>query len=230
MSNSFEQEQYAPEITSIAMLAEGMVLRLPGATDIEIRKALQEAYVDFCRLSSCFTFRREIELEKDERDYPVPTHVPGAYVDSITEVRIGGRKLVAPFDYEIEVGSTPIIRVAERHIIDFITEHDRASRPEFHAISRKPRMMHVTAIDIPKPGSERAPRWFYAKYGEAVVAGAFVKLFGMTGKPWSDGVQAQHELVRWENALTEARVRSAYAPDGGSGSGAISALDTSGLL
>lgn len=230
MSNSFEQNQETPEITSVAMLAESMVYRLPGATDTEIRKALQEAYFDFCRLSSCYTLSRMIELEDDEMYYPVPAVVPGAYVDSITEVRIGGRKLVAPLDYKIEVGSTPIIIVAERHVPDAITERDRAARPEFHALSRNRRLMHVTAIDIPKPGSERAPRWFYAKYGAAVVAGALVKLFGMTGKPWTDGVQAQHELVRWENALTEARVRSTYAPDGYSGSGAISALDTSGLL
>lgn len=218
MRNSFEQEQVAPEIHSIPMLVENMVYRLPGADDVEVRKALLSAYRDFCRLSSCYTHRFEIELERGECEYPVPALVSETFVDSITEVRLDGRKLVSPRDYTIAVGTTNVILLAH-HLVP-----DKSADPRFCG------KLVVTSIDQPKHGSEKAPRWFFDKYGEAVVAGALAKMFSQTGKAWSDAAQAQQEQIRFENFLTETRLRTVYAGDGASGSGEISALDTSTLL
>jgi len=121
--------------------------------------------------------------------------------------------------------------VLSEHLVpDEPTSEQLASRPEL-SMPSGPTVLTVTAIDPPKAGSEKAPHWFFNKYGEAVVAGALVKLFGMTGKAWTDGARAQHELIRWENYLTEARLRTTYSDDrSASGGGSISALDTSVLL
>lgn len=232
MSNSFETEHEVPEYTTIATLAQNVVIHVQGCTDMEIRKALQSAYSDFCRLSSCFTSRREIELEPGEREYPVVAAVHGGFVDSVTEVRLGTRPLCVKRDYHIEnVGGVVMLVLAEHLFPELPTHQQLASRPELTCRRFRPQVLVVTAIDLPRLGSEKAPRWFFDKYGEAVVAGALVKLCGQTGKAWTDGVKAQHELVRWENFLTEARVRSVYSADRSmSGGGSISALDTSVLL
>ena len=231
--NSFQTERELPEFESIAALAEKLVYRLPGCDNEMIRRQLQDTYRDFCRLSSCFTLPREMEIEDGERHYPVPSLFPGTYVDSVTEVWLDGRKLFAPRDYVVEIGRTPVICLSHRNVPDGQGDRERELAASGELSDRShgcDRHLRVTAIEIPKNGSERAPRWFYDKYGDAIVSGALSKLFAMTGKAWSDPAQATTENVRYENFLTEARVRSAYAPDGGSGSGAISALDTSGLL
>lgn len=233
MSNFFETEHAAPEYTTIATLAQDVVIHVQGATDIEIRKALQKAYSDFCRLSSCYCQSREIELEPGEREYPVTAVTPGCFVDSVTEVRLGPRPLRAGRDYRIENAGGLVILVLADHLVPEMPTHEQiVSRPELSIRrNRKPSTLRVVAIDLPKMGSESAPRWFFNKYGEAIVSGALVKLCGMTGKAWTDGVKAQHELVRWENFLTEARLRSVYSEDRSmSGNGSLSALDTSGLL
>jgi len=230
MSNSFETEHEAPEYTTIATLAQNVVMHVQGCTDIEIRKALQTAYADFCRLSSCYCSPREIELEPGEREYPIVAVTPGCFVDSVTEVRLGNRKLVAGRDYHVRGGSVVMLVVSEHLVPERPTDEMIATHPDVSILTR-PQVLVVTAIDLPKMGSEKAPHWFFNKYGDGVVAGALVKLFGMTGKAWTDGVRAQHELIRWENYLTDARLRSVYADDrSASGGGSISALDTSGLL
>ena len=43
MSNSFETEHEAPEYATIATLAQNVVIHVQGCTDIEVRKALQNA-------------------------------------------------------------------------------------------------------------------------------------------------------------------------------------------
>ena len=41
MANSFQQEQEPPEFETVAELAENLVYRLPGCTDLMIRKAVR---------------------------------------------------------------------------------------------------------------------------------------------------------------------------------------------
>ena len=230
MSNFFDTEHDAPEYESIASLAQNVIIHVPGCADMEVRKALQAAYADFCRCSSCYCLRREIELEAGEREYPVVAVMPGCFVDSVTEVRLGSRRLVAGRDYRVTSSGCVMLVLADHLVPDAPTAEQVASRPEM-AMPRDPQVLVVTAIDLPKMGSEKAPRWFFNKYGEAVVAGALVRLLNMTGKAWTDGSRAQHELIRWENYLTDARLRSVYADDrSANGGGSISALDTSGLL
>lgn len=229
MSNPFGNTRKPLAVSSIAELGVKMIYRLPGCSDEEVRRALQSSYYDFCRLSCVYTNTQEIELEPGESEYPVVAYTPECFVDSVIEVRINRRVLKAGRDYELRTGGVVILKLAGRFVPDRPTPEQIASRPE---LSRKadPEIIYVKAIELPKLNSERAPRWFFDKYGEAVVAGAFVKLFGMTNKPWTDGAQAQHELLRWENFLTETRLRNIADDHSTSGSGALNALDTSGLL
>lgn len=118
----------------------------------------------------------------------------------------------------------------DRAVSDFCTEEELVRHPEYAERDYEPQKIRVRIVELPKMGSEVAPKWFLDKYGEAVVAGALTRLFGMNGKPWADAVQAQSELIRYENFTTQARINSASEDGSQCGNGHIEAVDTSDLL
>lgn len=230
------------EIESIADLAEQMVYRLNGCDPTMIRKMLQVAFADFARVTKCFTTEYEFETEEDECVYPVSATLPKMYVDSVCAVWLDGRRLVCPRQYRTSViGGTPTIMLNDSAVERLSSSRYSMTRPDGSvcesairaAIDRaafEPQTIRVRIVELPRIGSEAAPRWFLDKYGEAVVAGALVRLFGMTGKAWSDPAQAQTELVRYENFTTNARIDSASEDGSPVGNGHIDTIDTSGLL
>jgi len=219
------------EIESVADLAEQMVFRLNGCTPTLIRKMLQIAFADFARVSCCFTTEYDFDTEKDELCYPVSSTLPKMFVESVGAVLLDGRRLECPRQYRTRfVGGVPMIEFNERTISDFYSEEELIKKPILKDRPYDPQKVRVRITELPKMGSESAPRWFLDKYGEAVVAGALVRLYGMSGKPWADAVQAQTELIRYENFTTQARIGSASEDGSQCGNGHIDTVDTSGLL
>lgn len=219
------------EIESIADLAEQMIFRLNGCTPTMVRKMLQIAFADFARVTCCFTNEYGFETEKDELYYPVPSTLPKMFVDTICAVWLDGRKLTCPMHYRTTmINGTPTIIFNTRTLSDFCTEDEIVRHPEYADRDYTPQKVRVRIIEIPNMGSETAPRWFLNKYGEAVVAGALVRLYGMNGKPWADPVQAQSELIRYENFTTNARINSTSEDGSQCGNGHIETIDTSVLL
>lgn len=212
-TNSFHEPWTAPEMADIADLAENVVYRLPGVADVMVRKMLQVAYSDFARLSCCFVAWRDTETEEDVTEYPVAAMIPGMTVSAVSEVLLDGRKLQNGRDYRLfNAGLTPVIILNAR------------------TLTVTPRILSVRTVEQPKYNSERAPKWFIEKYGEAIVAGALVKLYGMGGRRWSDADMARQEMIRYENFCTTARLNS-FAQDGCQfGSGSVNPVDMSGVL
>ena len=216
MANAFETERETPRYATIVELADNLVYRLPGCDSEMIRRALREAYVNFCRLSNALVTKREILLVADERTYPVVPLAPDSNIESIRSVFLAGRKLVPQRDYMVITGSPPCIRIRDA----FLPEGGECECSRRHLV--------VECMEVPQTGCERAPDWFIDKYGDAVCAGALVTLFGMTGRAWSDPAQMRMELVKWENAVNGARIADA----GGSqyGNGTFDAVDMSEVL
>lgn len=214
MANAFQTERDTPEYATIAELAENLVYRLPGCDDEMIRRTLREAYVNFCRLSNALVTSRDIRLGMGTFIYPVVPVVPEAHVECIRAVRReGGARLVPRRDYVVMAGRTPSIRIRWA----FLPESEEDVR-----------RLTVECQEVPRSGCERAPSWFIEKYGDAICAGALVTLFGMTGRRWADPAQQRLELVKWENAVTGARLEDA----GGSqfGNGSFDAVDMTEVL
>lgn len=214
MANMFHEPWEVPVMADISDLAGNIVYRLPGVSDVMVRKTLQVAYADFARLSCCFVSWQDIFTKECETQYPVGAMIPGMHVSSVSEVRIDGRKLEHGRDYLItqQTGINPLVVL-------------RA-----HAMSADPRILSVRAVEQPHYNSERAPRWFIEKYGEAVVAGTLAKLCGMKGRPWFDEETARQELVRYENFCTTARVNSFSADGSQFGPCSANPVDMSGVL
>ncbi len=204
--NSFQKEIDVATPCSISELAEDMVYRLPGCANIMIRKELQKAYFDFCRLSVALTGEIEIPIEDGETVYYVFPKFARTQVYSVRDVWVDGRRL-RNGDYRFIHGD--MIAIA----------------PNVSLEGRE--TLRVAIQHVPMYGEEDAPKWFIDRYGQAIVAGALSRLFAMTGKAWSDTNQAKTEMVTWENYLTEARVDSVT---GGTKNGHVEAIDTSTLL
>lgn len=213
-ADSFRKESETPEFTTIAELASNLVYRLPLCEDMFVRRALQDAYVEFCRLANALVTEREIPLEIGETDYPVQSIVPDCRIENVRSVRIGSRRVLREgIDYGVSSGIPPVITVRGGIL------------PERNGDGCT---LSVQCLEMPNSGSERAPRWFIRKYGDAVCAGALVKLFSMTGRSWSDPSQARMELGKWEGYVTAARIGSMSGSP--FGNGRLDTVDTSDLL
>ena len=74
--------------------------------------------------------------------------------------------------------------------------------------------MRVIQEEVPLIGSEKAPVGFVALHGEAICSGVLARLCSMTGRAWTDAQVAAQELVRYENAKSELRMRRETPPGG----------------
>lgn len=231
MSMNFGTEPVDMELGTVGDLAEQMVYRLNGCSDLMISKTLQVAFSDFSKATCCFVSFQDAETEEGELDYPISPTIPGMQIDAISEVKLDGRVLENPRHFTTcFVGGTPVIHLKPRALSGFYPAEMLERRPELRGRPYQAQKLRVRCIEIPRMGSENAPRWFLNKYGEAVVALAMFRLLGMSGKPWSDPVQAQAELVRYENAATNARLNSLSHDGSQCGNSHVDPLDTSGLL
>ena len=218
MSEFFNREHEPFEAANISQLAERVVYRVNGCDNMTVLLVLRATFADFARLSCCFTTIRDVELEAGEREYPVAQMIPGMFVDSVSGVMLRGRRLETPRHYIVSTGRVPVVVLAPELVPDSVDANNPIS-------------ISIRAVERPKMNSEIAPAWFIQKYGDAIVSGALAKLFAMSNRPWSDPVQAQIELVAWQNALSSARIDSFREDASQNGSGHLhQTIDSSGVL
>lgn len=213
-ANSFNVESETPEFGNISELASRIVYRLPSCDDMFVRRALRDYYVEFCRLANALVTERPIPLGVGRGEYPISNLVPDCRVENIRSVRMMNHRLCEGVDYFIRgFLSSPVLEINRRLLPG--SENEK-------------RIMVVQCLEMPNSGSERAPRWFLRKYGDAICAGALASLFSMTGRAWSDPVQARLELGKWEGNVTAARIGSVSGSPFGNGH--IDTVDTSDIL
>ena len=187
MANSFETEWETLEYETLSSLAENLVFRLPGCTDVMIRKTIASVYRDFCKRTCCFTTRQKITLENGVREYPLYAIISDCIVDCVVGVKVHD----VPLDKEMYFFRSEAMFVSDREL------PDEGCAAE----------MEVECVEIPKVGCEHAPSAFIQRYGDAIESGVMAKLCMMSGRAWSDANVAAQEIRAYENALTSARAR-----------------------
>lgn len=224
MANSFQEEREAPEFETVSELAENLVYRLPGCTDLMVRKAIQDVYREFCRETKCLTAERVIDLEPDRRDYPL-FPMFGGVIEGVRSVAVGPNLLRLGVDYQAH-GERPVVVVLSPCWLPpkgVAAEEDAADgmRMPWSIAERsgtvppvEARRMRVVQEEVPSIGSEKAPPGFVASHGEAICSGVMARLCSMTGRAWTDAQVAAQEMVRYENAKSEARMRRETPPGG----------------
>lgn len=207
MANAFQTEQDAPELATLAELAENLVYRLPLCPDVVVRKTLRAVCREFCSETRCLTADVPIGLEPGVRVYPVPP-VFGGVVAEVRSVRIGPRALVrgrdwrvsdAPFGAAVELSPALVPPPAK--------EDGGEDAPP-------PPSMLVRSSEVPRLESERVPPWFVSRHGDALVAGAMARLCSMQGRAWADANAAAEERARYEDFKSEARMRREFPESG----------------
>lgn len=240
MENSFETEWDRPEFDSVPSLALNAVYLLPGCDDTILRKTLLETYRDFCKRSAALRTWRRIPVAPRVTHYPVSPVLSGE-IDCVTQVRWPGGHVPARH-WRVE-GDPPVLHFPggfPRGI--FFVPHgvaivqDRVNVGSLPVGVENVREHHhhpwhiwVEAVEIPHLNEERAPKAFLRRYGEAIVDGALVRLFSMTGRTWSDPEQARQRGAAYNNALSEARLRSLQGGDAANVAPTI-ALDMSAMV
>lgn len=207
MTNGFQTAQDAPELVSLAELAENLVYRLPLCPDVAVRKALRAVYREFCAETQCLTADVHVDLEPGERVYPVPP-VFGGVPTEVRSVRIGPRVLAMGRDWR--VANTPFgaaVELSPAFVPDPPQDADGAAAEDPDA---PPPRMEVRSVETPRLETERVPPWFVNRHGDAIVSGALARLCSMQGRPWADAQTAADERVRYENFKSEARMRREF--------------------
>lgn len=227
MANPFQQEQERPELETISELAENLVLRLPRCEDVMIRKAIQDVYREFCRETKCLTSECMIEIESGCAEYPLFPMFGGVVTD-VRAVAIGPQPLKRGIDYSTR-GAHPVVLMLSPRWIDgpstppppggmvipVPTPGETPSVPPSEAhIHEMPRRLHVIQEEVPSLNSEKAPRGFIERHGEAICSGVMFRLCSMSGRSWSDANVAALERVNYENAKSEERMRRETPPCG----------------
>lgn len=187
MASSFLNELEERDIETLASLAEDIVFRLPGCTDLMIRKTIGSVYRDFCRRTCALVTKRKIGLKSGVACYGVAPFLRGGVVDCVRSVSTEDGREINTF-----VASDGTIVVEKSYL----------------PVDGETKNIIVETVEIPGIGCEEAPRWFLDKYGDAIISGTLAKLMAMTGRAWSDAQMAAIENSNFNSALTEARVRS----------------------
>lgn len=190
MASYFDNVTETPEFGTLAKLAENLVYRLPGCSDLMILKTLREVYRDFVRRSCCLRTTRRILLEEGVRMYPVEP-VYGQEVDTIVDVRLDSPRRRA-IEFEAVDGDAPCIVIPERFV-------PNGGEDEY---------ILVTVDELPSLESDKAPKWFIQKHGHSVCDGVMARLAIMANKPWSDPQAAQQYRLSYENAVGAAYLSS----------------------
>ena len=225
MGNSFQTEWEAPELESLASLAENLVYRIPGCDDTILRKTLQEVAREFVADTQCLTSHQVLEPDDGGMCYPAPRF--GGKVADVREVWKFRRHLRKGVDWNWPIGTG--IRIAP-HLLprpevanaspavpkDAIRYAPRTNlmdaAPEFRAPPVTP--FSAVVVEHLPLFYEDLPKWFLQKHGDAICSGVLGRLFAMTGKPWSDAQQAHDERIRYDNFKSEERMRREMPSNG----------------
>lgn len=182
-------------VSNLGDFIKDMVKSLPDCTQPEMRMALRESAVEFCRDTGAFCGRLDpIDVVANQLLYPM--EVPyEAYIHTIKRVQMKAyaadtrpRDLV-PTEYDTEDGEPMSLFLTYEPVADIAGG------------------IIVTATFVPYPDAEDFPAEFLNRWGPAIVCGALALKQGERGRAWSDPVKYQENYARCRAGKSEAVIR-----------------------
>ena len=225
MANFFQTEWEAPDLDSLASLAENLVYRIRGCDDTLLRKTLQEVAREFVADTQCLTSRQTLVPGAGGLYYPVP--VFRGKIADVREVWKDRRLLRKGIDWNWPVGSG--LRIAPRLVGGCVNRSSSAPAPsDSRRYPPSVNMMDAEPSEHKAPASpfvavvvehlplffENLPREFLQSHGDAICSGVMARLCSMSGRPWSDPQVAALERTNYENAKSELRMSRETPLDG----------------
>lgn len=176
---------------SLSALAEDMIYRLPGASDLAVRKELQRAARQFCQETAVMGCH--ILVRAEERRYRYALYPPmAARVSMVRGVTYLGRDVPGN-----------AYRISRKHL-DAISFDETWLDSAFRQSDDGEVNVVVHAALVPELGAEDFPEEFLEQWGDAIVAAAMWRLAGTQGVAWSNPGLAQMEFERYRSFVTDA--------------------------
>ena len=178
-------------LSRVSGIAEDLVYRLPGCSDLMVRKELQNALRSFCRVTGALRVSREYSIPSDGR-VPLATALE-ASVQTVHGVAFGDVAVNRAY-LSVEDGTPPVLVLSESALS--------------MAAALGATTVAVVYSLVPLPGAEEVPEWFLRDHWDGIASGAMSRLFSMLGRPWSDPAQAKDEASAYNVAVTAACLKT----------------------
>lgn len=205
------------DVSAVTLLADRMIWRLPGCSDLAVRMSLCEAWRQFCDQTEVWRekltgFPKDcsecsdcgaIETAGEETVHRYGLYAQAAcHIKSVFSVYVNDVQLDNDgMNWFVrDTGCRGLILEVRSGISDRGTDIVKA----------------VCSI-VPDDGGEVAPSTLMKKYGPVIVSGALYPLLGQTGKAWSDSGLAQVEMANWNAGLSEASLDGIVSDKNGPG-------------
>ena len=182
---------------TIRNLMENLIYRLPGCTELMIRKELQHTLIEFCEITGVLEIDIPICYQEGVSVYPL--NAPSDFtITQINSFRTNWEK--DSFDY-----------------LDFTTRQELGNYfisfnrlPNNDDILKNPHLKYIVrCVCVPTINCEDVPESFLQRFGTAIVSGTMARLMSMQGKAWSDVSQAAIKNIEYQNALNDACITKA---------------------
>lgn len=186
---------------NLSVLAEQCIYRLPGCSDLMLRKELQKTIIEMCEMTSVMTFPISFEVQPLEDKYYIalPFDLVLCRIDSVY-TNHPERSKVNPEDFEIIWEPVPQIKMKR------IYTQEEMNLIENGAL-KEPFEITVMVNAMPALGADDYPETFLRRWQSTIIAGTLARLFSMTGRPWSDPNAAAIEANSYNNGLNDIAVR-----------------------
>lgn len=197
-----------------AELLQEITYRLPGCSDLEIRKMMQLVARDFCRRTGAWTEEIVLRPEFGRHEYPIsaPAHSSILLVKRVTLFGF----TVVPFGQTVALGKHPsyaLVRRGDRDCYiqlyvphcpneflppnDYDTHAPNRAWPEIHwadaHFRAKDPFLRVIVSLVPGIATDEFPDTLLDTWGDAIVSGTIAKLCLQKGRAWSDDQTAAIE-------------------------------------
>lgn len=182
------------ELDQLGKLADLMIYRLPGCSDLMVRKELQRVSREFTRATG--GFREILTITPEENTYTYDL-LPSfdATIEMVSTVTMFD-VVVADNLYDVTDGDPVRITFREDW---FDNAYDAADTADMTG--------SVVVMLVPEIGCESFPDHFLKRNGEAIVAGALMNLARIPNMPWTNPSMAASEGIIYQNFLNDATIR-----------------------
>lgn len=222
----------ATQNRNLGSLAEDVIYRAPGCSDLMVRKILQATWRDFaeraCVVKHDFAAalvanQKEYELDIGTdathgadwaaRDYFIKSIECAWIKTQLSNGRVLTKRLFEAQDIMLDtVSTTQKVSLTVAPSVD-----DVAGGEVDGSLTVAAATLMVRFILLPKRGSENIPEAILDRYGTAIIHGTLAALYAMQNQPWSDSQQAQIEAGLYDKAVEDASEMTVFGDQIGNG-------------
>lgn len=164
--------------TAISTYLSEMAYKLPSVTDVMMEKEYWHTLCEFAERCGALRERVNDTISSASLSVLIPAPTYGAF-QRIIGVSVNG--------VPVGTGAVTVNDTADGVQVSF----DAALAPV--AATDYPVSIDISVVpDVnAAPSAQKAPLWFFKKYGRAILSGTIMRLCAMPGRPWSDEAAAR---------------------------------------